>query len=159
MVKSKTGLAPCLVTNKKESQYACDDKCPQFKSIGVCSHVVAVAQTNDNLESFMKWYRSKSKRQVQTPNLMQLAKHDMPLGASRKGNRIPRKKVPWSKQVLTDENRVPLYMGTLKQLLIVTIQVNCRYQPHRLNTTYMLTDVSRQYHHRILFISSHHLLL
>ena len=52
MVKSKMGLVPHLVTNKKESQYACDDKCPQFKSIAICSHVVAAAQTNDDLESF-----------------------------------------------------------------------------------------------------------
>ena len=56
----------------------------------------------------MKWYRSKSKRQSQMPNLMQLAKHDMPLGAGRKGSRVRRKKMPRSKQVLTDENRVPL---------------------------------------------------
>ena len=86
MVKSKTGVAPHLVTNKKESQYACDDKCPQFKSIAICSHVIAAAQTNNDLENFMKWYRSKSKRQVQTPNLMELAKHDMPLGAGCKGS-------------------------------------------------------------------------
>ena len=40
MVKSKTGLALHVVTNKKGSQYACDDKCPHFKSIANCSHVV-----------------------------------------------------------------------------------------------------------------------
>ena len=116
MVKSKTGLAPHLVTNKKESQYACDDKCPQYKSIAICSHVVAAAQTNDDLESFMKWYRSKSTRHVQAPNLMQLAKHDMPLGAGRKGNRAPRKKVSRSKQALTDENRVSLQLETATEI-------------------------------------------
>ena len=110
MVKSKSGLAPHLVTNKKEYQYACDDKCPQFKSLGICSHVVAAAQTNEELESFMKWYRSKSTRRMQVPNLMQLAKHDMPLGAGCKGNKTPRKKSLRPNQVLTDENRVPLQL-------------------------------------------------
>ena len=58
----------------------------------------------------MKWYRFKSTRRMQAPNLMQLAKHDMPLGAGRKGNKTPRKKSLRPKQVLTDENRVPLQL-------------------------------------------------
>ena len=52
----------------------------------------------------MKWYNSKSIKHVQAPNLMQLAKHNMLLGAGCKGNRTPRKKLLWPKQVLTDEN-------------------------------------------------------
>ena len=31
MVKSKTGVATNLVTNKKENQHTCDDKCPQYR--------------------------------------------------------------------------------------------------------------------------------
>lgn len=73
-------------------------------------------QTNDDLESFMKWYHSKSTRHVQAPNLMQLAKHDMPLGAGCKGNRAPKKKASRSKQVLTDENRVPLQLETATEI-------------------------------------------
>ena len=41
---------------------------------------------------------------------MQLVKHDIPLGAGRKGNKTPRKKLLQPKQVLTDENRVPLQL-------------------------------------------------
>lgn len=64
----------------------------------------------------MKWYHSKTTRDVQALDLMQLANHDMPLGAGRKGNRTPRKKVPWSKQVLTDENRVLLQLETATEI-------------------------------------------
>ena len=76
----------------------------------------------------MKLYRSRSTRHVQAPNLMQLVKHDIPLGVGRKGNRTPRKRVSRSKQVLTDENRIPLQLETATEIygntqLIVTSQV------------------------------------
>ena len=47
---------------------------------------------------------------------MQLAKHDIPLGAGCKGNRTPKKKVSWSKQVLTDDNRIPLQLETATEI-------------------------------------------
>ena len=106
MVKSKSGVVPHLVTSKKEYEYACDEKCPQFKSSGICSHTVAAAEVNGELEDFVKLYRAR--RVKQPPNLTKLAKHGMPSGAGRKGGRPAKKKVSQSKHVLTDENRVPL---------------------------------------------------
>ena len=41
MVKSKSGTTPHLVTvakSDKKVQYKCDDKCPQYKSVYICSH-------------------------------------------------------------------------------------------------------------------------
>ena len=67
----------------------CDDKCPQYKSIGICSHSVAAAQANEELEGYIKWYCYKGTKHA--PNLMHLAKHDMPLGISHKGNRVTKK--------------------------------------------------------------------
>jgi len=81
---------PSLCHNKKQHQYACDDKCPQFKSFGIYLHTVAAAQTDGEQEDCMSLHRKKC---VSTPNLMELAKHDMPLGAGRKGHRVPKKKV------------------------------------------------------------------
>ena len=46
MVKSRSGSTPHLVTiiasGTTGIQYRCDDKCLQYKSIGMCSHVIAV---------------------------------------------------------------------------------------------------------------------
>jgi len=35
-------------------------KCPQFKSLAICSHVVAAAGSYEDLEEFVKWYRTRS---------------------------------------------------------------------------------------------------
>ena len=53
----------------------------------------------------MKWYSCKGAKHA--PSLMHLAKHDMPSGIGRKGNKVVKKK-PRSKATLTDENRIPL---------------------------------------------------
>lgn len=44
MVLSRSGKHPPLVTPKKNGGFSCDDKCPQYKSSKLCSHVVAVAE-------------------------------------------------------------------------------------------------------------------
>ena len=109
MVKSRSGVVPHLVINKKEYKYTCDqcdDKCPQFRLLGICSHTVSAAEINGELEDFVKSYCAR--RVKQPPNLTKLAKHGLPSGAGCKGGRPPKKKVSQSKHVLTDENRVPL---------------------------------------------------
>ena len=58
MVKSKSGSVPHLV-KVSGSQYQCDDKCPHFKSSSFCSHVVAAAESNNDLADFLKWFQSK----------------------------------------------------------------------------------------------------
>jgi len=69
MVKSRSGSAPHLV-KVSNSQYLCDGQCPQFKSINICSHVVAAAECNGDLLSFVNWFCTKRSRG--TPNLMKM---------------------------------------------------------------------------------------
>ena len=103
MVKSKSGSVPHSV-KVSGSQYQCDDKCPHFKSLSFCSHVVAAAESNEDLADFLKWFQSNCRN---SSNLMKMSKHGMPAGAGRKGGKTPRKKSA-STHVPTDENRIPL---------------------------------------------------
>ena len=48
MVLSFSGKTPHLVTATKR-EYACDNNCPNWKSIGFCSHTVAIAQVKFSL--------------------------------------------------------------------------------------------------------------
>ena len=102
MVKSKSGTVPHLVTATK---YKCDDKCPQYKSLSICSHTVAAAQFNSEVKEFMEWYRKKHGNHQ--PRFTQLAVHDMPAAAGRKGGKLPKKRANHS-YVSTNENRIPL---------------------------------------------------
>lgn len=105
MVKSNSGSTPHLVTVSKDYQYKCDDRCAQYKSLAICSHTVAAAESNGDLQKFFEWYcTNRGKRYV---NITQLATHGMPSAAGRKGGRAPRKKTR-SALLPTDENRVPL---------------------------------------------------
>ena len=108
MVKSKSGSAPHLV-KVSNCQYLCDSQCPQFKSITICSHVVAAAESNGDLASFVEWYCIRRGHNV--PNLMQMAVHGMPPGAGNKGGKVARKKGK-PKQAPTDENRVPMNVSS-----------------------------------------------
>lgn len=108
MVKSKSGANLHLVTVSKDYQYRCDDKCSQHKSMALCSHTTAAAESNGELQQFMDWY---SKTRVKQPvNMAPLALQGMPASAGRKGGRVVRKKVHAS-LVPTDENCVPLNSG------------------------------------------------
>ena len=62
IVKSSSGH---IVTAKKTGQYACDGECPNWKSLGVCSHSVAAAEDNNDLNAFVEWLRKTKK----DPNL------------------------------------------------------------------------------------------
>ena len=111
MVKSKSGDAPHLV-RANEHKYKCDDRCPHFKSISLCSHVVAAAESNGYLVQFVNWFCSK---QGGGPNLMRIATHDMPAGAGRKNKKAPRKKAK-PKQLPSDDNRIPLLPSVTIQM-------------------------------------------
>ena len=105
MVKSMSKVSPHLVTVTKNSQYKCDESCLQHKSLAVCSHVVAAAESNGDLLQFLEWYnKSRGKQPI---NMTPLALEGMPAGAGRKGGRAPRKRSR-TKLIPTDENRVPL---------------------------------------------------
>ena len=48
MVASRSGRRPHLVTKTSSGKFSCDKECPNWKSIWVCSHCIAVAQVNGN---------------------------------------------------------------------------------------------------------------
>ena len=88
LVKSTSSLHPHIVTTNKENKnlYCCDDKCPMFAGFSICSHVVAVAECNGDLRSFLDAARAKC-----TPNLTAIANQGLPKGAGRKGA-VPKRK-------------------------------------------------------------------
>ena len=58
MVSSKSGAVPHFVQSHPSGQYACDNSCIQWKSSHLCSHVIVVAERNNELSVFLEWYRS-----------------------------------------------------------------------------------------------------
>ena len=56
MVKSSSGKRPHLVTCKSNGQYCCDSDCGNYKSLGICSHSVAVAEVDGELERLIDWF-------------------------------------------------------------------------------------------------------
>lgn len=99
MVESKTGKRPHLVTSGKSGKFMCDSDCPNFKSLGICSHVVSTAEVNSQLPSFIDYFKKQNK----APNVSVLAKTDLPRGQGRKGGAPPRKR----KKMGTPESRIP----------------------------------------------------
>ena len=57
MVRSTTGLGPHLVKAKKGGQYGC----PNWKSLKVCSHAVAAAEDNGDLDVFIQCWKKLTK--------------------------------------------------------------------------------------------------
>ena len=99
MVKSYSGSRPHLVTHKRSGQYACDDKCPNWRSLGICAHSVAAAEDNHELLLFVRWF-TKAKK---VPNITKLATTEMPAGRDHKGSKAPPKKRP----KVQPESRIP----------------------------------------------------
>ena len=100
MVMSKTGKRPHLIVPKKNGGFACDDDCPQYKSAGLCSHIVAVAKHDSKIQSFVSSYGSTKRG----PNLTKLAVSEMPKGRGKKGGKGPSKR----RKTLSVENRYEL---------------------------------------------------
>ena len=99
MVKSYSGSRPHLVTCKRSGQYACDNKCPNWRSLGICAHSVAAAEDNHELLLFVRWF-TKAKK---VPNITKLATTEMPAGRGHKGSKAPPKKRP----KVQPESRIP----------------------------------------------------
>ena len=98
IVKSSSGPRPHIVTAKKKGQYTCDGECPNWKSLRVCSHTVAAAEDNNDLDAFIQWLKKAKK----VPNMTELVTTSMPKGRGRKGCAPPRKRV---KQVPVDTHK------------------------------------------------------
>ena len=82
LVLSSRGNKPHLVTIKRGGVFSCDNDCPNWKAMGICSHSVAAAEVSKKLPEFVEWY-TKSKR---TPNLSKFAEVTMPKGRGNKGS-------------------------------------------------------------------------
>lgn len=87
MVLSRSGKRPHLVTCGRSGKFSCDNECPNWKLMNLCSHCVAVACVNDSLKEFCDQYR-KSKH---VPSVTQLLLTGLPTGLGKKGNRTTRK--------------------------------------------------------------------
>ena len=73
MVISRSGKRPHLILPKKKSGgLSCDDDCPQYKSAKLCSHTVAAAEYNHQLDQFISSY-GNIKKVPTSQNLLQLA--------------------------------------------------------------------------------------
>ena len=69
MVLSFSGkMPPNMVVPTKGSGFSCDNNCSNWKSIGLCSHSVAVAESNRKLEEFNNFI-TVVKRKKKIPNM------------------------------------------------------------------------------------------
>ena len=88
MVESRGGQRPHLVVPCKRGIFKCDNDCLNYKSIGICSHVVAVAHLSGSLSQLISAFTKYKKK----PDYSKLATHGMPSGRGRKGGQAPRKR-------------------------------------------------------------------
>ena len=70
LVESKSGSRPHFVMVKAKHKYSCDSDCAMFKCAKICSHTIACAYLDDQLQPFLNQATS-------VPNLYELAKSDM----------------------------------------------------------------------------------
>ena len=87
MVLSHSGNAPHLVTPQKKDSFSCDSRCPNWKSLSLCAHTVAVAEAYGKLQQFIVFLQKKKR----PPNLTKLVTSSMPQGRGRKGSAPPHK--------------------------------------------------------------------
>ena len=84
IVKSTSGSRPHLVLSKKGGQFVCDNDCPNWKSLSVCSHSVVAAQDNHDLGLFVEWIKKAKK----CPNLTKLVTSTISNGCGKKGKML-----------------------------------------------------------------------
>ena len=87
-VLSRHGQKPHLVQARKGHSFACDDDCPNWRALHICSHSVAVAELCGKLQEFV----TCCKKTMKAPNLTRFADATMPRGRGRKGTVCPRKR-------------------------------------------------------------------
>ena len=94
-VKSSSCAAPHLVRkDAKKRSYSSDGNCPMFKGFSICSHVVATAEVNDELQAFVNGIKGTC-----TLNLSSIADYGMPSGSGRKVGANKRKRIRTSQPV------------------------------------------------------------
>ena len=67
LVESKSGTRPHFVTVKAKYKYTCDSDCAMFKCAKICSHTIACAFIDNQLQPFIS-------QAVTSPNLYELSK-------------------------------------------------------------------------------------
>lgn len=65
----------------------CDASCGSWSLAKICSHTLAVAETNAELSAFLQWYV----RSGTEPNITTLAMQGLPSGRGKKGGKPKRK--------------------------------------------------------------------
>ena len=83
MVKSYGNKQPHYVKMSQRGGFLCDDQCLSYKSMKICSHVVALAIKEKCLYNLLKWYRTSKF----TPNFTTLAESGKPLTVGKKAVR------------------------------------------------------------------------
>lgn len=87
MVKSYSSSTPHLVKPAKGGRFICDSNCAHYKSLGICSHTVAVAELNNSLIEFLAFYKKSKAKHI--PNLTAMAISDMPNGNEERILNLP----------------------------------------------------------------------
>ena len=59
MVLSYSKKTPHMVAPTKDGGFSCDSDCPNWKSLGICSHSVAVAELKQGLDNFLSSLKRK----------------------------------------------------------------------------------------------------
>ena len=103
MVLSLTSDTPHFVRCKANGQYICDSACIRWTSANICSHTLAVAETNGELLKFLQWYSATGN----APNISILAMQGLPSGRGRKGGQAKRKRKKEVPETLVSVNRSP----------------------------------------------------
>lgn len=128
-VKSSSSAVPHLVQKDgKKRSYMCDGNCPMFKGFSICSHVVATAEVNGELQSFLESIKSTC-----APNLSSIADYGMPSGSGRKGGVTKRKRKHSSrllKLVLFVLHLINMLLCLLRLLLVYPYHLFPPYSLH-----------------------------
>ena len=64
MAASKSGKHPHLVKCGKGGRVSYDNECPDWRSLNICSHIVAVAEINNSLHEYIDFYRKSKYLQI-----------------------------------------------------------------------------------------------
>ena len=80
MVKSYGNKQPHYVKMSQRGGILCNDQCLSYKSMKICSHVVALAIKEKCLSNLLKWYHTSKF----TPNFTTLAESGKPSTAGKK---------------------------------------------------------------------------
>ena len=89
MASSFSSKTPHFVSSRFGGQYVCDSACIHWNSAKICSHTLAVAESNGELNQFLQWYSISGV----SPNITRLGMEGLPKGrAGQKGGRSKRKR-------------------------------------------------------------------